>query len=353
MNDVLRKIRSERYAMQSIAKLALPDERVSRCLRRLSYASGNVEVWKHKQTRKSFYSGLLVCGSVWHCPVCAAKISERRKIEIKTAFELHKQNGGNIAMLTLTFSHTRFDNLKYMLERFKKVTNKFFSGKMYDKVRKRIKLLGRIRVMEVTYGNNGWHPHLHIGLLYYEQVNLKELELELFKLYEKACSNFGLKIIYPFGLKLQSAEDAEEYFSKFGTWSIEQELSKSHIKRGKKDSLTPFDFLRNYLIEENVRYLTLFKDYAFNFKGKRQIQWSQGLKKTFGIEEKTDSEIAIEKIEKADLLGLLTYGEWKKILKNDLRAKFLDLVEKYGFEYAYDLVIDDKEKDAKISAYVK
>ena len=78
-NDVLevqRAIRFERYAMQSVAKDLLPNERVKICLRHV--AGDNVEVRKHLKTEKAFYSGLMVCGSVWMCPVCASKISERR-----------------------------------------------------------------------------------------------------------------------------------------------------------------------------------------------------------------------------------------------------------------------------------
>ncbi len=31
---------------------------------------------------------------MWACPVCAAKISERRRLEVESAFEKHKEQGG-------------------------------------------------------------------------------------------------------------------------------------------------------------------------------------------------------------------------------------------------------------------
>ena len=337
LNEKLRLVRSERYACQSVARQAVPKERVSMCLRKVN--GSNVEVHKHRKTDKAFYAGLLVCGSVWVCPVCAAKISERRKKEIQQAFEMHKGDGGKIALLTLTFSHKKTDRLKDTIKKFGQATTKFMTGKSYQNIRDTLGLIGRIRVYEVTYGRNGFHPHVHIALFYTNDVDLEVIKKKMFILWEKACIKFGLTASEKYGLDLQNGDEAEEYLSKHGTWSLEQELSKSHIKKAKNDSMTPFDFLRKYLEIEDQKYLKLFAEYVECFKGKRQIQWSQGLKKRFVLVEKTDEELAKEKIEEADILGMLNYDQWKIILKNDLRSKFLDNVEKYGFDLAVKITI--------------
>lgn len=337
LDEKLRLARTERYACQSVSRKALPDERVSMCLRKPN--GSNVEVLKHRKTNKAFYNGLLVCGSVWTCPVCAAKISERRKKEIQQAFELHKLNGGKIALLTLTFSHKKTDRLVDTIKKFGQATQKFMSGKSYNNIREEMKLIGRIRVFEVTYGKNGFHPHIHIALFYENDCDLNIIKNRMFELWNKACVKVGLTASKKYGLDLQNGDEAEEYLSKHGTWSLEQELSKSHIKKAKQDSMTPFDFLREYLKTEDVKYINLFREYAECFKGKRQIQWSQGLKKKFVLVEKTDEELAKEKTEEADILGMLTYAEWKQILKSDSRSKFLDRIERFGYDLAYRLTI--------------
>ena len=337
LDDKLRMVRAERYACQSVARKALPKEKVSMCLRRVN--GNNVSVHQHHKTQKAFYGGLLVCGRVWQCPVCAAKISERRKLELQQAFELHKADGGKIAMLTLTFSHKKFHKLQDLLNKFGQATQKFMSGKRYQKIRDKMNLIGRVRVFEVTYGDNGFHPHCHIALFYFNDVDLEQIRIEMFELWENACNKYELKTSFKNGLHLEASETAEEYLSKHGTWSLEQELSKSHIKKAKEGSLSPFDFLRMYLKTEEEGFLQLFREYAECFKGKRQIQWSQGLKKRFIIIDKSDEELAKEKLEEADELGLLTYEEWKQILKTDSRANFLDRVEKYGYDLAYKMTI--------------
>jgi len=345
IDSKLRFLRSERYALQSVARIALPDERVSKCLR-MSLNKSLVEVWKHRKTDKAFFNGLAVCGSVWHCPVCAAKISERRKIELLKAFEQHKKNKGYIAMLTLTISHTIFDKLSDVLNRFNKALTKFRSGRAYNDIRQKMKMLGTIRVFEVTYGKNGYHPHCHIGIFYYKNCDLKDIENEMYELWKKATEKFNLKIDREHGIKLERAENANEYLSKHGTWSLENELSKSHIKKGRLDSLTPFDFLRKYLETNDKKFLSLYKEYAECFKGKRQIQWSRGLKQHFDLEEKTDEEIAKEKVEQADLLGLLDINQWRYILKYEKRSALLDLCELVGFDSALEILFKKKNESS-------
>lgn len=344
LEDKLRSVRRERYACQSVARKALPKERVSKCLRSVGNMS-QVEVWKHLKTDKSFYNGLLVCGSIWTCPICAAKISERRKGELQTAFDQHKKEGGKIALLTLTFSHKKNDRLKETLKKFTGASARFRSGKRWNNIRLEMGLIGSIRVFEITYGGNGFHPHIHLALFYTNDIVIAKIKYQMYQLWEIACNKFGLNTSEMYGLDLQDGEKAQEYLSKHGSWSLEQELSKSHIKVAKFESMTPFDFLRTYLLSEDNQYLDLFKEYAHALKGKSQIYWSRGLKARFVLEEKTDEELASEKIEEAELLGLLTYEQWKFILKEDKRAKFLDMVEKLGFETAYDLLKTKKDRN--------
>lgn len=333
--------------MQSVARKALPNERVSKCLR-LVNNRGNVEVWKHLKTNKTFYNGLLVCGSVWNCPICAAKISEKRRLELKQAFNTYKAENGKMAFLTLTFSHNKFDSLQEILDKFSKASMKFKSGRQYQRLKKEMGIEGTIKGLEVTFSdNNGFHPHSHEVIFYKNECDLEVMKEKFWLLWENACEAHGLKASKEHGLTLQSGEDANDYLSKFGkgNWTLEQEMTKAHIKKGKNErSLTPFDFLKYYLKTEEKKYLQLFQEYAAVFKGKRQLVWSNGLKARFLIEDKTDKEVVKEKLEEADLLGLIPYEEWKLILKYDLRAELLSLVEQYGFEMGTYLVQKKIEK---------
>ena len=327
--ELQQSIRVERYAMQSVAKDLLPNERVKICLRHIT--GDNVEVRKHLKTDKAFYSGLMVCGSVWMCPVCAAKISERRKNELHKATTAHKVTGGYLAMLTLTIRHKRSDSLKELLEAFNGATSKMMKKKEYHQIRKDMGIIGRVKALEVTHGQNRWHPHAHIVIFYESEKDLRRMEKSMYKLWKSACNSFGLSTTEEYGIDLQGAEHVQAYLAKHGTWSIEQELTKSHIKKGRGSNFTPFDFLRDILENDDEYSKSLFREYATAFKGKRQLHWSRGLKERFAILDKTDEELAKEKVEQADILGLITSTQWKEIVRTNQRAQLLSNIELYGF----------------------
>jgi hypothetical protein len=65
----------------------------------------------HDGTRSAAYGGLKTCGSVWCCPVCAAKIATRRADELATVMRAVDELGGSAFLLTLTMRHDRGDRL--------------------------------------------------------------------------------------------------------------------------------------------------------------------------------------------------------------------------------------------------
>lgn len=328
----------DKFVLQSIAKKALPGERVGICFRNRRCKDSEVEVWKHRSSEKAFYGNLAVCGSVWQCPVCAAKISELRKKELRCAVNGHLKTG-KLAMLTLTFSHQKGDRLKETMAKFSKAVDRFRSGKRYNRVKKKMGLIGTIRSFEITYGANGWHPHIHILMFYTHEIDLEEVEDELMELWLLALSSTGLNANRKYGLTLQDAEKASDYVSK---WGVEHEMTKSHSKKGKQGGMTPFDFLREFLATGNDVMLDKFREYAEAVKRKRQLIWSKGLKQMFLLEEKTDEQLANEKVEEADLIGTLEDEVWKWIVRSEKRGQFLRLVEKHGdVELAFDILLED------------
>lgn len=332
----------DKFELQSVAKKALPGERVEICFRNRRCKDSEVEVWKHRSSEKAFYGNLAVCGSVWQCPVCAAKISELRKKELRCAVDGHLKTG-KLAMLTLTFSHQKNDRLKETMAKFSKAVDRFRSGKRYARLMKKIGLIGTIRSFEITYGANGWHPHIHILVFYTNEIDLEDVEDELIDLWTLALSSTGLSANRKYGLTLQDAEKASDYVSK---WGVEHEMTKSHSKKGKQGGMTPFDFLREFLSTGNKAMLGLFQEYAEAVKRKRQLIWSKGLKQMFLLEEKTDEQLANEKTEEAELIGTIEDEVWKWIVRCEKRGQFLQLVEKHhDVEVAFDILLEDYDED--------
>lgn len=331
--------RLQRFALQSVARGILPDSRTAKCLRIRAHNS-DVQVWKSKAHGTASYGGLQTCGSVWACPVCSAKIAERRRVELLDAMEMHKAQGGTVSLLTLTTPHQRGDVLVDLLAQQGKALQSFLRDRKVRAVFAEMGYLGQVRALEVTHGrksakNNGWHPHFHI--LQFHQVkgseaDRKDWTARLYLRWVAYCEKAGLGTpSFAHGIRLDDGMKAAQYVTK-GMWGLEDEMTKGHTKKGKAGGESPFDLLRAVLADRTDRQAAaLFKEFADGFKGKQQLSWSRGLKARFMVDEKTDEELSQEKDDRATLLGLLTVDQWRDVLKVDGRGVLLDIAAKGGW----------------------
>jgi len=333
--------RIQRFALQSVSRSILPKSRTAKCLRIRAHNS-DVQVWKSIEYGTAQYAGLQTCGSVWACPVCAAKIAERRRVEVLAAITANKAAGGVVNLLTLTTPHQRTDDLAELLDKQAKALRSFWTDKTVRTVFKDMGTIGQIRALEVTHGrrsphNNGWHPHYHIlvfsgsgvDLSRFDAPQLKHWGVKLYLRWAACCVRAGLgEPSYEHGLKLHDGSKAAAYAAK---WGLEDEMTKGHTKKALHGE-TPFDFLRAYLADgSDKQAAALFKEFAETFKGKRQLHWSHGLKARFAIEETTDEQLSKRIDERAVLLGLLTVDQWRDVLKVDARSTVLEIAARSGW----------------------
>jgi hypothetical protein len=175
--------RAARFSAQSSAARLLHDERTPRgtqwrvtgCSRRKIAAE--VAILYSHSIKKAHFGGLMICGSVWTCPPCAAKVSERRKNEVVAATDLHKSQGGGLYLVTLTCSHKRHDKLDEWLKKFSAAKVKMRQWRAYKDIKLDVGYVGDVRAMEVTFGDaNGWHPHEHGLWLTEKRLSVRKLE---------------------------------------------------------------------------------------------------------------------------------------------------------------------------------
>ena len=336
--------RVQRFALQSVARQVLPESRTAKCLRWRAHKQ-DVKVWKSHEHKTAHYSGLQTCSSVWTCPVCAAKIAERRRAEVLGAMSVHQAGGGNVHLLTVTVPHQRGDNLVTLLEQQKEALRRFWNDREVKAVLAEMGYLGQIRATEVTHGrksprNNGWHPHYHVllftgsgvDLARFDKAQRRDWEVRLYMVWARVCKAAGLGLpSIAHGLKLDAGDKASQYMTK---WGLEHELTYGHIKKGKTGGETPFDLLRSLLADPGDKQAAaLFREYAEAFKGKRQLFWSHGLKARFAVAESTDEELAQRIEEGAELLGQITPQQWRDVLKVEARATVLEIAAKRSWHH--------------------
>ncbi|MFC8366208.1 hypothetical protein ACFUIY_40880 [Streptomyces griseorubiginosus] len=126
--------------------------------------------------------GLMRCGRIWLCPVCAATIRHKRAEEITEGVVEWIKRGGSAYLVTFTARHASRDQLSDLMDALqgtrktpdtkrkpgayqRLITGGSWAGRPdrgVDGIRDHIGYVGMIRATEVTVGQaNGWHPHIH------------------------------------------------------------------------------------------------------------------------------------------------------------------------------------------------
>lgn len=336
--------RAAKYALQNEAVKLLPNERVKYCLRHRVSTDTGVEVRYNETRSQAHYSNLQRCGSVWNCPICSGQVSEGRRQELKQAIENHQDNEGAVYLATFTNPHHVGDNLDLLLAGQKKALHRFWTTRKVREMLNQLGKVGHIIATEVTYGKNGWHPHYHVLMFFKENINSKALRDFLAVQWQGVCEKSGLKVpSLQHGFDLRDGKYADRYVSK---WGLEDEMTKGHTKKGREDSLTPWDLLRASEAGcEKSGYL--FQVFAKSFKGKRQLSWSKGLKSLLLVEEKTDEELATETEKDSVEVEILAMELWKLIKLYKKRADYLKAVEhdvKFGSERRNNLIMGLAER---------
>ena len=354
--------RVARFSLQSVARSILPKSRTAKCLRIRAFDS-DIQIWQSAEHGTAFYGGLQTCGSVWACPVCAAKIAERRRAELQSAMALHKASGGCVNLLTLTTPHQKTDRLADLLDMQAKALHRFWRDRAVVAVFKEMGTVGHVRAVETTHGrksesNNGWHPHYHclifggvgVDLKRFDASQLRDWRVRLYLRWAACCVKSGLgEPSFDHGLRLDGGEKAGNYVVK---WGLEDEMTKGHTKKALHGE-TPFDFLRAYLADPTDRQAAaLFKEFAETFKGRRQLSWSKGLKARFAIEDATDDDLSNRPQDAAILLGLVTPEQWADVLRVDGRATVLEISASGGWDrlQRYFWFIQGASKGVQIDA---
>lgn len=329
-NQANRRMR--RWQLQRAAQALLPQERVAFCMRRCQ--ASTVDVMYSSSRQSTHYQGLMACGSIWVCPICSAKISERRRIELERAIARCIANGGVVYLATYTIAHNRYDNLSDLLKAFLTARKKARQGYAAQNLRSRFGVLGTVSVREVTWSKlNGWHPHCHELVFFSQEIDADAYATALSDRWQRSAEKEGLSM-NEHGFKLDKTDGAiADYIAKFGRephqipWGVAAELTKAHLKSGRSDEhLTPFDMLT--LIAQGCDELKpVFLEYARWFKGKHQLVWSAGLRALLleSPDEQSDIDLAQEIEEDAVVLGTLSNEQWAVVLSNDARGKLLEV----------------------------
>ena len=290
------------------------------------------------------FAGLSSCGSVWACGVCNAKIMARRQLEIGAAVEVWKASGGQVAFGTMTMRHWSGHRLEDLWSALSKAWGRVTGGKSWQRDKKRFGIAGWLRVVEVTFGENGWHVHVH-ALFFLESSTvapeLDALKSSMFGRWSAALKSLGLPSPLAAGQDLRVLDGAaDEQLSRYFTKAVHQakriglELTSTQTKtaRGVHGTRSVWSFLDDVIDQGDADSLDRWHEFQRGSKGRRQLTWSQGIRELLGLRaEKSDEEVAGEELgTKADDLVLITAAGWRVVIGSRLMVPILETVERQG-----------------------
>ena len=336
--------KTQRFELKAFARDLLPgDHRTQFCMRHRIDKNAPLSVNVNPGLDgASSYANVMTCGNVWTCPVCAAKVTEKRRLELAEAVETHLAKGGGVMLLTFTAQHFKHEKTELVLSDMLDSHRKFWGNKFGRGLKNAWgvidgdgnKKLFTIRGLEATFTDNG--PHVHFHTLVF--INRPMVQSEGDRLQDKAAQEWqkildrvGRYSDLNNGINVRVGDaNIGDYVAKYGVekadWTISHEVAKSHVKTAHKGGRTPNKLLYDYGRGDKEAG-KIWQEYVTAFKGKSQLKWSRGLRDYLGLgAEADDEQLAADNEAETPSYEIvqLPPDAWRIIIKQALEAELLN-----------------------------
>lgn len=345
LDNFEKKTREKRYRIQKyIQKYRLAGNTVCTCGQPVA---DYITLKKNSDHGNINAGGIATCGSVWACPVCRAKIVNKRAKELKEIYQEGRKKDYKFHLITFTFPHSKHDNLAALYGSSTLRTGlagaftKFRQSRTWSKeFKKKMQLIGDVRSVEITWGKqNGFHPHIHLIAITEGDFNAEKWEKKFLKTWRKNCESSGLGIPSGRGVKVDPVRDAEmvTYLSK---WSVGNELTSGPAKEGKAGNYSIAE-LEYFLIDDKARGSTrdglqiqdvagTLRAYYSAMHGQKQLVFGgkKGWKKELlNQDEQTDAEMAADEADNVRDVLILKKSLYQGLKKENIFSDFIESLE--------------------------
>jgi hypothetical protein len=199
-------------------------------------------------------------------------------------------------------------------------------------------MVGWVRRVEATYGQHGWHLHVHGLLTYTDGGKLDQLREAIWAGWLRRLTAHGFDAVEERGISLAELdlEHAREQISGYlnkstyerSTASAARELAGQIGKVGRNGNRAPFDVLADFVNDGQSEDLAIWSEWEDASKGRRALTWSRGLRRQLlSRRERSDEEIAADndgdQVEVAEIGPRL----WAEIVDRRLEVGLLEAVE--------------------------
>ncbi len=272
------------------------------------------------------FSGIATCGSVTGCLRCASIIRATRASEVDYWAKAHLDAGLGLAFVTFTLPHVASDELEALVQAMKGTPrdgtrkapgawDKMISGSGWLTLKQRFGVLGQIRSDEVTHGDNGWHPHIHV-LFFFDRPDLTEDELDEFRARigkrwgDNIQRTLGREIHGIYGVDARPVRDINgvgDYVSKIHFEMVRGDLKIRRQDETKGGSRTPWQVGIDGVRTGDAHDIARWREYTAAMKGQKVLGVSKAIRDRYGAApttEQTDEELAAQAQDADDVAAL-------------------------------------------------
>jgi len=276
------------------------------------------------------------CQSPSACVVCSARIAKGRGEWLSELFGKADQRGERVSMLTLTIRHNRTQPLAELLTKMEQAYTNIQATQAFKDLRGRYGAKF-VRVLEVTWGKNGWHPHFHIAILHKQGVDFELYRSELQDTWIRFVTAQGLKAPLPdVAVNIVQNATSEQrgwYLTKANGLSS-LEFTNGAGKKATNGNLGIWQ-VHSLAVQGDSQSKAVWIEYENAIRRKRLISPSRGLAEEYGVEWKRDEAFADdETMEIADNLqnapvmfvAGISAEVWRKVRKKKLVSEMRSIL---------------------------
>lgn len=205
-----------------------------------------------------------------------------------------------VFMVTATVSHHLGDHLADVMRLVRGGWSKLWQGGAGTRWRRSFGYVGAVVSDEVTYGLNGWHPHVHALLVFSpgSPVTVEALHGLGRRFGHGVARLGGWCDVDGAGWNVSAVAGSEavaQYLTKVQEsdgWSAGLELARGDLKAAKRQGVKPFDLLHAAAVDGDLWAAGMWRIYEEATIGRRLLRWSPGLKDLALVDDVQDDELA-------------------------------------------------------------
>jgi hypothetical protein len=218
--------------------------------------------------RFAYFGRVKQCGRHWICPRCAQRTAAKRHDDLDRLMrgDVH----GRWQMVTLTMQHHTGEALRALMDR---LTGAWRRTRSHRRVRciMQHRVTASVRAIEVTYGQNGWHPHIHLLWRTDEWTEHDRRELETIWC-ESAGALPGVGVRWSTPIETWTKERAH-YLARLGceVAGLGKQAHAGH--------LSPFELAERAAscrsAVSDFRWLALWREFQIGTKRRRRLEFDE------------------------------------------------------------------------------